>query len=502
MRHRPVATTPRTLIDEFGSGARKARSVDALTDRSSSQSHDQTAQTPAGRHGGRDFLSWGGPGTFPHRYAAGKRQFEAAFGVRVVETRHALREPEWIARNPRARADDLMEAFADTSIDGIIATIGGDDAIRVVPFVDLSVIRAHPKVFLGYSDTTIAHLLCLKAGLVSFYGPSFMAGFAENGGLFPYMEDSVRRTLFSTAPVGVIEPNRDGWTVERLEWGDPANQSRRRTLQPSTDAAPLIASGPASGGANGSDSVSVASSSGIAGTHADTGVTAPTGRPASEPAGEPHGVRGALSSGIAGTHADARTTAAASGSVTGSASGPAGGAPGERPTLVGERDAAASSASRGTWRFLQGSGVAEGRLIGGCLDVLWWVRGSSLWPDAALFDDAILFLETSEEAPPPLAVARELRTLAAMGLLSRLSGLIVGRPGGGVPIAAFDDYDRAILQIVAVEQGLTELPIITRMDFGHTDPMCVLPYGVTARIDCARRQFAIIEPAVTEREPR
>lgn len=444
-------------------------------------------------------LSWGGPGTFPHRYAAGKQQFEAAFGVRVVETRHALREPEWIARNPRARADDLMEAFADASIDGIIATIGGDDAIRVVPFVDLSVIRAHPKVFLGYSDTTVAHLLCLKAGLVSFYGPSFMAGFAENGGLFPYMEDSVRRTLFSTAPVGVIEPNRDGWTVERLEWADPANQSRRRTLQPSTDsAARLIVDGSVSAGANGPDDVRGASSSGIGGTNADALMTVPTSGPASESALGPHGVSGVSSSGIAGTGADALMTVPTSGSASGSADG----SPGARRTLAGERDAAAGSASRGTWRFLQGSGVAEGRLIGGCLDVLWWVRGSSLWPDAAVFDGAILFLETSEEAPPPLAVARELRTLAAMGLLSRLSGLIFGRPGGGVPIAAFDDYDQAILQVVAGEQGLTDLPIITRMDFGHTDPMCVLPYGVTARIDCERRQFAIIEPAVTEREPR
>lgn len=80
-------------------------------------------------------LSWGGPGAFPHRYEAGKRQFEAEFGVRVVETRHALREPDWIARNPQARADDLMEAFADASIDGIIATIGGHtDPMFVLPY--------------------------------------------------------------------------------------------------------------------------------------------------------------------------------------------------------------------------------------------------------------------------------------------------------------------------------------------------------------------------------
>ncbi|MDE0228332.1 MAG: LD-carboxypeptidase, partial [Spirochaetaceae bacterium] len=77
-------------------------------------------------------LSWGGPGAFPHRYAAGKRQFEQEFGVAVTETAHALREPDWLARNPRARADDLMAAFADPNVDGIIATIGGDDSIRLL----------------------------------------------------------------------------------------------------------------------------------------------------------------------------------------------------------------------------------------------------------------------------------------------------------------------------------------------------------------------------------
>ena len=86
-------------------------------------------------------LSWGGPGTFPHRYQAGKHQLQATFGVQVVETRHALRDAEWLWRNPPARAADLMEAFADSSIKAIIATIGGDDEIRTLPFVDLDVIR-------------------------------------------------------------------------------------------------------------------------------------------------------------------------------------------------------------------------------------------------------------------------------------------------------------------------------------------------------------------------
>ncbi len=85
-----------------------------------------------------------------------------------------------------------------------------------------------------------------------------------------------------------------------------------------------------------------------------------------------------------------------------------------------------------------------------------------------------------------------------MGVLRDLSGLLFGRPGGAtLPVERFDDYDRAILQVVVDEEGLIDLPVITRMDFGHTDPMCVLPYGVKARIDPANQTFEIIEGAVT-----
>ncbi len=330
-------------------------------------------------------LSWAGPGCFPHRYQAGKRQWQDEFGVEVVETPHALRDREWIARNPQARAEDLMAAFADPNIAGIISTIGGEDSIRLLPFVDFEVIRANPKVFMGYSDTTVSHFMCHQAGLVSFYGPSMMAGFGENCGLMPYMVESVRLTLFSSDPIGVIEPSREGWTVEHLDWADPANQTRRRALNP-----PL------------------------------------------------------------------------------------------------------------PWRWVQGEGVAQGRLIGGCLEVVNFLRGTSLWPRPEVWQDAILFLETSEEAPPPAMLRYALRTYAAMGILKNLSGILLGRPGGQVPVVDFIEYERALLQVVREEEGLMQLPIITQMDFGHTDPMFVLPLGVLAQIDCNRQQFTILENAVTD----
>ncbi len=179
-------------------------------------------------------LSWGGAHKFPHRYLTGKQQLQDTFGVRVIESRYALKEAAWLARNPAARAEDLMEAFANPAVKVIISNIGGEDSIRILPYLDLNILRANPKIFMGYSDTTISHFACFKAGLVSFYGPAILAGFAENGGIFPYTEASVRRTLFSSEPIGRIPPNTDGWTVEFLDWANPELQAQRRRLRPTS----------------------------------------------------------------------------------------------------------------------------------------------------------------------------------------------------------------------------------------------------------------------------
>ena len=42
-----------------------------------------------------------------------------------------------------------------------------------------------------------------------------------------------------------------------------------------------------------------------------------------------------------------------------------------------------------------------------------------------------------------------------------------------------------------------QLPVITHMDFGHTSPMVVLPYGLQAEIDVEGKRFSILENAVT-----
>ena len=62
----------------------------------------------------------------------------------------------------------------------------------------------------------------------------------------------------------------------------------------------------------------------------------------------------------------------------------------------------------------------------------------------------------------------------------------------------FAEYDQAILEICVDEEGLRELPIVTNMDFGHTDPMLVLPMGAEVQIDYEGRKVAIPESAVVD----
>ena len=70
---------------------------------------------------------------------------------------------------------------------------------------------------MGYSDVTISHLFCHKAGLSSLYGPAILTDFAENVEMDPYTVEMVNRTLFSNEVIGEIQPAPE-WTSERLEW--------------------------------------------------------------------------------------------------------------------------------------------------------------------------------------------------------------------------------------------------------------------------------------------
>lgn len=339
-------------------------------------------------------LSFGAAGLFPHRFEQGVRQIKESFGISVVPTSHALDMPEEVYAHPEYRLADLMEAFENPEIKGVLCNIGGDDTIRLLQLMNekhFDIIRQHPKVFLGFSDTTVNHFMCFEAGLCSFYSPSLLFGYAENGGIPNIMVENAKKTLFSSEPVGIL-PESEAFIVDTIDWSDQTAPIRPRI--PSTP-----------------------------------------------------------------------------------------------------------------WRYIQGEKVVQGHLLGGCFDVLMGcINGTSLWPSKDVWDGAILFLEISEERPSPSWIKYWLRGLGAQGILEKLNGLLFARLGNGFFkdqedrenwLAHYTDYDTAILTVLK-EYGRSDMPVVTHMDFGHTLPQLILPYGVQAQINPEKKQVALLENGVVD----
>ncbi|WP_342559921.1 S66 peptidase family protein [Psychrobacillus sp. FSL W7-1457] len=325
-------------------------------------------------------LSWGGAGEpeLRWRYEQGVERLKNVFGLEVVAMPNSLKGAAYLYENPQARAEDLMNAFKDPSIKGIVSNIGGSESIRLLPYIDFDVIRENPKVFIGFSDATITHLFCHKAGISSFYGPAILTDFAENVQMHEYTVESIKKTLFAKEVIGEIKPS-PVWTSQRLEW---VIENKHISREMNED-------------------------------------------------------------------------------------------------------------NKG-YELLQGKGIAQGRLIGGCIEVVEFAKGTSLWPDKAYFKDSILFFETSEDLPIPANIEYWLRNYGTQGILQEIKGIIFAKPQHE---KYYEEYKESIATILH-ELGLNELPVLYNLNFGHTEPKFVIPYGAMAEINCEEVKFSIIDSGV------
>ncbi|HEY0519583.1 MAG TPA: S66 peptidase family protein [Ilumatobacteraceae bacterium] len=323
--------------------------------------------------------SWGGPHEYPHVFEAGVRTLKERFGLQVREYPTTRTSPSRLAADPRARAHDLNAAFADPSISAIIATIGGNDSARILEHLDPETIRVNPKIFMGYSDTTTQLVYCHQLGMVSFNGPSVMAGLAQIGN-FPEAEAHIHSMLFEPSPSFQYLPY-PAWADSYPDWNN-GNASAIGPLR----------------------------------------------------------------------------------------------------RLDG-------------WHWLNAAGVRRGRLFGGCMEVLEYVKGTRYWPDEDFWNDRILFLETSEDKPSVDQVRAWLFNYGVQGVFNHVSALLIGRARG------YTDeenaaLDAAVLDTVIGQFGGHQVNIVTNMDFGHTDPQWILPLGIAAEVDSDSKNFTLLETAV------
>ncbi|WP_212831349.1 S66 peptidase family protein [Catellatospora sp. TT07R-123] len=170
--------------------------------------------------------SYGAPAHFPHVYEQGLARLRDELGLVPVEfptTRAA-------GASARERARDIEAAFADPSVRAVLATIGGDDQITVVPHLDPAVLRADPKPFFGFSDNTNLLNTLFHAGVVSYHGGSVMMHLGRGGSAHPASMDSLRAALFTEGWYDLSPAAESG--DEALNWADPAALTRPPRMEP------------------------------------------------------------------------------------------------------------------------------------------------------------------------------------------------------------------------------------------------------------------------------
>ncbi len=143
-----------------------------------------------------------------HKLGIAKERLEKDFDLEVVVMPNALKGMKYLYEHPEARAKDLMDAFKDKSIKAIFNAIGGDDTIRLLPYIDFEVIKNNPKIFTGFSDTTVNHFMMRKAGLVSYYGASVMNNWSEYVKINDYTKEAILNTLFNPKDKLEIKPSK------------------------------------------------------------------------------------------------------------------------------------------------------------------------------------------------------------------------------------------------------------------------------------------------------
>ena len=113
-------------------------------------------------------------------------------GLKVKLGAHVLDRYGYLAGKDIDRAADINAMFADVSIQAILAMRGGWGCNRILPLLNYSLIRSHPKIIMGLSDiTSLLVAIYAKSGLVTFHGPTGQSTWN------PFTVDYVKRILFN-----------------------------------------------------------------------------------------------------------------------------------------------------------------------------------------------------------------------------------------------------------------------------------------------------------------
>lgn len=170
--------------------------------------------------------SFAAPGRFPHVYELGLKRLREIFELEPV----AFPATGKLGASGEERAADLISAFEDKSIKGIITSLGGNDQVTYVKSLPPEPFIQNPKPFFGYSDNThFANFLWMN-GVSSFYGGALFTQFAMEGKIDDFTLKYLKIALFES---GERELEASPvYSDMGLDWNDPSNLEKLETFLP------------------------------------------------------------------------------------------------------------------------------------------------------------------------------------------------------------------------------------------------------------------------------
>jgi len=170
--------------------------------------------------------SFAAPGKWPHVHELGLKRLKDIFGLEPVEF-PATRK---LGASAEERSKDLIHAFEDKDVKGIITTLGGNDQITYIKNLPSAPFANNPKPFFGYSDNThFANFLWLN-GVPSYYGGALFTQFARQGKMDEYTISYLKKALFEQGEFEIT--SSETYNDIGLGWDDPGNLKKERMYEP------------------------------------------------------------------------------------------------------------------------------------------------------------------------------------------------------------------------------------------------------------------------------
>ena len=156
------------------------------------------------------------------------------------------------------------------------------------------------------------------------------------------------------------------------------------------------------------------------------------------------------------------------------------------------------------FEVINGEGKVTGELYGGCLDSLYDIYTSerygneneiytkyNILPTLEEWKEKILFIETSEERMEPEKLEKILHYFKDNKILETVQGIIVGKP---IDEKYYEEYKKIYRKIFKD----IDTPVLYNVNFGHSVPRCILPYGIKATVDYDNKKITIDKPIFEE----